>query len=106
MVNKQGSYKTKLPTQYRSKSTTKKKKVLKKEGDKLNYTIVKCPVCNKRKMQKYDFKQEINNELVHINECKNCKFINSSTVVYQKPEYPHNITYFNPKPLEDINKQK
>lgn len=98
MVNRDGQTKTKLPTQYLTKKS--KKKVLKKEGDKLNLSIVKCPVCNKQKMEKYD-KQEENNELIHINKCKNCKFINASTVAVYKPEYPHTVTYFNPKPLED-----
>lgn len=97
MTNKQGSYTTKLPTQYRTKKS--KKKVLKKEGDKLNLSIVKCPVCNKQKMEKYD-KQE-NNELIHINKCKKCNFINASTVAVYKPEYPHTVTYYNPPSLED-----
>lgn len=99
MVNKDGQTKVKLPTQYRTKQS--KKKVLKKEGDKLNYQITKCPVCNKKKMEKYDIQQEENNELIHINKCKNCQFINASTVAIYKPEYPHTITYFNPKPIED-----
>lgn len=81
MINKQGSYKTKLPTQYKSK----KKKVLAREGDKHNYSIIKCVICNKQKMEKYDLIDQDNNK-VTIRHCKNCGFTNASDIVFENKE--------------------
>jgi hypothetical protein len=98
-VTKNSNYKVKLPTQFRTKKSTKKK-VLKKEGDKLNLSIKKCVICNKKKMENYDIKDS-KGELVRINKCKNCNFLNASTISVYKPEYPHTVTYYNPPSLED-----
>ena len=106
MVNRDGQFKTRLPTQYRTKKS--KKKILKKEGDKLNYQIIKCVVCGKKKMEKYDLKDE-NGEIVTINKCKNCKYTNASVVTVSSwnsdGDSPYSVTYFNPQiPLEDKSK--
>lgn len=109
MVNRDGQTKTKLPTQYRTKKS--KKKILKKEGDKLNYQVTKCVVCGKNKMEKYELKDP-NGELVTINKCKNCKYTNASVVTasytsegdnpYSVHYFnPNSVNYFNPKALED-----
>lgn len=105
MVTKEGQYKVKLPTQYRTKKS--KKKVLKKEGDKFNYQIIKCVVCGKQKMEKYDLK-DCKGEYITINKCKNCKYTNASVVQVftsdgNDPYHDPNVTYFNPgkRILED-----
>lgn len=104
-MNRDGQFKTSLPTQYRTNKS--KKKILKKEGDKLNYQITKCVVCGKRKMEKYDMKDQ-NGEMVTINKCKGCKYTNSSVVTASwnsDGNDPYSVTYFNPKtPLEDKSK--
>lgn len=101
MVTKEGQYKVKLPTQYRTKKS--KKKVLKKEGDKHNYSIEKCPVCSKQKMEKYDVRDSTNNlAMITMRKCKNCNFINASSVFYNPPPENTPITYFKPSgSLED-----
>ena len=101
MVTKQGSYKAKIPTQYRTKKS--KKKVLKQEGEKFNYEIKKCVICGKKKMERYDLKDQ-KGAVVTINRCKSCKFINSSEVIaYHNSDGgdPYTVTYFKPKSLED-----
>lgn len=100
--NKDGTYRTKLPSQFKSRKS--KKKILSREGDKLNLSIRKCPVCSKKKMESYDIKENItetivSEELIHINKCRKCNFINQSTIAVYRKEYPHTITYFDPKPL-------
>ena len=92
MVTKNSNYKVKLPTQLRSKKSTKK--VLAKEGDKHNYSIIKCVICNKQKMEKYDLIDEQNNK-VTIRHCKNCKFTNASNIIFENtPSNTPPITYF------------
>lgn len=108
MVTKSGQFKTKLPTQYRTLKSSKK--VLKKEGEKHNYSIIKCTICGKQKMEKYDLMdKETNTITTTIRECKNCKFINASSVFYnpvQATESQHPITYFKPSgSLEDKSSQ-
>jgi hypothetical protein len=106
LVNRDGQTKVRLPTQYRTKKNTKK--ILKKNGDKLDYQIIKCIICGKRKMEKYDLQDEKGNR-VTINKCKQCNFINSSEVIAYNsdgndPYADPNVTYFNPvkpKPLDD-----
>ncbi|MDF2736313.1 MAG: hypothetical protein K0S93_169 [Nitrososphaeraceae archaeon] len=100
MVNRDGQTRTKLPTQY--KTNKSKKKILKKEGDRLNYQIIKCVVCNKKKMEKYELKDQ-KGEMVTINKCKNCKFTNASVVqaFTSDGSDPYVVNYFNPKALED-----
>jgi len=105
LVTKQGSYKTTLPTQYRTKKS--KKKILKQEGEKYNYQITKCVICAKKKMERYDLKdKEGTGQLVTINKCKHCKYTNASVVTatasYNSDgDNPYSVTYFNPKALED-----
>jgi hypothetical protein len=101
MVNRDGQFKTRLPTQY--KTNKSKKKILKQEGDKLNYQIIKCVVCAKKKMEKYDLKDP-KGELITINKCRNCKFTNASVVQASFTSDggdPYVVNYFNPKSLED-----
>jgi hypothetical protein len=101
MVNRDGQTRTKLPTQY--KTNKSKKKILKKEGDRLNYQIIKCVVCNKKKMEKYELKDQ-KGEMVTINKCKNCKFTNLSVVQVSynsEGDDQYSVNYFNPKALED-----
>lgn len=102
MVTKQGSYKTKLPTQYRTNKS--KKKIIKQEGEKINYQIIKCVICAKKKMEKYDLKDPKGN-VVTINKCKNCKYMNSSVVTMYSwnsgGDNPYAVNYYNPKALED-----
>jgi hypothetical protein len=103
LVNKDGQFKVRLPTQY--KTNKSKKKILAKEGDKLDYQIIKCVICNKKKMEKYNLTDE-KGQFVTINKCKNCKYTNASVVTVSS--YPsdgddqYSVNYFNPKPpLED-----
>lgn len=107
MVNRDGQTKTKLPTQF--KTNKSKKKILKKEGDKLNYQIIKCVICGKKKMEKYDLKSQDENSsrTVTINKCKNCKFTNASTITFYNSEGDdqYSVNYFNPKALEDKTQQ-
>jgi hypothetical protein len=100
MVNRDGQFKTRLPTQYRTNKS--KKKILKKEGDKLNYQIIKCVICSKKKMEKYDLKDP-NGQTITINKCKNCKFTNASVVqaFTSEGDDQYSVNYFNPKQLED-----
>jgi len=96
LTNKQGSYTTKLPTQFRTRKS--KKKVLKKEGDKHNLSIEKCPVCNKQKMEKYDLIYKENGSSVTIRKCKKCGFTNASSVVWMNMnESKPSISFFDPK---------
>ena len=102
MVNKQGSYTNrKIPSFMKTKKSNKK--VLKKEGDKHNYSIEKCPVCSKPKMEKYDLiDKENNNAVTTMRKCKNCNFINASSVFYNPAPENQSITYFKPAgSLED-----
>ena len=104
MVTKSSQFKTRLPTQFKTKKS--KKKILKKEGEKLNYQIKKCVICAKRKMERYDLKDKETGQLVTINKCKHCKYTNASVVTatasYNSDgDNPYSVTYFNPKPLED-----
>lgn len=99
-MNRDGQQtKTRLPTQYKTTTKKSKKKVLPKEGNKLNYEIKKCVICGKRKMEKYDLKQD--DRYVTINKCKYCKFINSSEVVAYSSDGgdAYSVNYFNPKRL-------
>jgi hypothetical protein len=102
LVTKQGTWKAKLPTQYRTSNN--KKKILKQEGDKLDYQITKCVVCAKKKMEKYNMKDP-KGELVTINKCKNCKYTNASVVTVSwnsDGDNPYSVNYFNPnKAIED-----
>lgn len=103
MPNKDGQYITRLPSQYRTKKS--KKKVLKKEGDKHNYSIEKCPVCSKQKMEKYDLIDK--GSSVTMRKCKNCNFINASSVFYNPPPENTPITYFKPSgSLEDKSEEQ
>jgi hypothetical protein len=102
MVNRDGQTKTKLPTQYRTNKSSKKK-ILAKEGNKLDYQIIKCVVCNKRKMEKYNLMDE-KGQFITINKCKNCKYTNASVVTsfYESDGGdPYVVNYFNPARLED-----
>jgi hypothetical protein len=97
LVNKDGQFKTRLPTQYRTKKSSKK--VLKKEGEKHNYSIEKCVICNKKKMEKYDLiNKETNSKITTIRKCKNCNYVNSSSVVWENNNNNNNtpITYYKP----------
>jgi primase-polymerase (primpol)-like protein len=101
LVNKDGQFKTRLPTQYRTNKS--KKKILAKEGNKLDYQIIKCVVCAKKKMEKYNLMDE-KGQFVTINKCKNCKYTNASVVTafYESDGGdPYVINYFNPARLED-----
>ena len=100
MINRDGQVKTRLPTQFRTKKS--KKKVLKQEGEKFNYEITKCVVCNKRKMERYDLK-DTKGDLLRINKCTNCKYTNASEVIAYNSDGddPYAVNYFKPKPLED-----
>lgn len=109
MINKEGQYKTRLPTQYRTTSNKSKKKVLKKEGDKYNFSIERCPVCGKKKMEKYDVRDSTNSlAMITMRKCKNCNFINGSSVFYHPPEEPtYHITWYKPSgSLEDKSEKK
>lgn len=72
MVNKSGSYNTKLPTPMRS-SHTKKSKELPLEGNKRNYSVGNsCPACGKRSMEKYN---DLDMTKIFL-KCKNCPYSN------------------------------
>ena len=69
MVTKTGAYKTKLPTQYRSKY--KKKKNVSIDGDELR----RCPNCAKTKLLiKHQYEKE--GKFYKYSRCKNCEYTN------------------------------
>lgn len=75
MVTKDGQFKTKLPTQY--KTNNKKKIIIEKEGSKLNYQKnIKCFVCGKRKMEKYYEKIVEDGRLYKVKTCNYCNYSN------------------------------
>ncbi|MGI9011101.1 MAG: hypothetical protein ACR2F1_07935 [Nitrososphaeraceae archaeon] len=74
MVNKQGSYTNrKIPTSLRS-SFNKKKKVLKKEGSKMDYhEKSKCFLCGK--IQYLNYKEKLENDKIwQVKKCINCGY--------------------------------
>lgn len=71
MVNKQGSYTAKLPTQV--KSNKKNKNVSIDHTQELR----KCPNCSKRRMLiKYQYKNPENGLLYKYSRCANCEYSN------------------------------
>ena len=79
MVNKQGSYKTKLPTQYKR---SKKNRNVSIDGTE---ELRRCPTCSKRKMLiKHNYKTSNEDDKIYkYSHCQNCQYTNYVIVSYQ-----------------------